>query len=146
MPFKMENFHTESKHCWIEIQMSCENREKGWPILYVLLPWVDSNMIHRKCQQSNVITGIQVDMNSGNRIIMLHVQHNNGFVPTSRPIDTAGYTTNDHGHEDTKFWELHKQNTDSQLSIAYSNCFQQCSHYCIKAIRMSFTNTSSVTT
>ena len=81
--------------------MSCENGEEEWPILYVQLPWVDSNLIHRKCQQS--ITGIQVDVNSGNRFIMLHVQHNNGFVPTSRPIDTAGYMTNDHSHEDSKF-------------------------------------------
>lgn len=83
--------------------MSCENREEGWPILYVQLPWVDSNLIHRKYQQSKVIISIQVDVNSGNRFIMLHVQHNNGFVPTSRQIDTAGYMTADHGHEDSKF-------------------------------------------
>jgi len=119
----MENFHTEGKHCWIEFQMLCENGEEGLPILYVQLPWVDSNLIHRNCQQSNVITGIQVDVNSGNRFIMLHVQHNNGIVPNSQPIEKAGYMTTDHGHEDSKFWELPKQNTDSQPSITYSNCF-----------------------
>jgi hypothetical protein len=118
--------------------MLCEIGEEEWPILYVQLPRVHSNLIHRKCQQSNVITGIHLDVNSGNRFIMLHVQHNNGFVPNSQPIDKAGYMTSDHGHEDSKFGELCKPNTDSQLSITYSNCFQQCSHYCIKDIRISF--------
>lgn len=56
-------------------------------------------------------------------IIMLHVQRNNGFVPNSQPIDEAGYTTTDHIYEECKFWELHKQNTDSQLSIPFSNFF-----------------------
>jgi len=83
--------------------MLCENGEEGLPILYVQLPWVDSNLIHRKCQQSNVITGIQVDVNSGNRFIILHVQHNNSIVPNSQPIDKAGYMTTDHGHKDSKF-------------------------------------------
>ena len=47
--------------------MLCKNGEEGWPLLYVHLPWVDNNVIHRKCQQSNVITGINVNVNSGNR-------------------------------------------------------------------------------
>jgi hypothetical protein len=49
-----------------------------------------------------VSIGIHVNVNSGNRFIMLHVQTNTAFVHNAKLVDKAGYTT-DHGHEECNF-------------------------------------------
>jgi hypothetical protein len=54
-------------------------REEGRPILYADESWVDRNLTFRKCWQSDDVMGIQTKVNSGNRLIMLHVGVLMGF-------------------------------------------------------------------
>jgi hypothetical protein len=49
-----------------------EYRDKGHPIFYIVESWNDSNLAFSKCWQNEVM-GIQANVNSGNRLIMLHV-------------------------------------------------------------------------
>jgi hypothetical protein len=50
-----------------------EYRDKGHPIFYTDDLWVDSNLTIRKCLQNEEVVGVQTNVNSGNRLIMLHV-------------------------------------------------------------------------
>jgi hypothetical protein len=56
-----------------------EYREKGHPIFYFDESWVDSNLTFRKYWQNKEVMGVQANMNSGNRLIMLHVGGIMGF-------------------------------------------------------------------
>jgi hypothetical protein len=70
-------------------------QEEGCPILYVDESWVDSNLMFRKCCQSNDIMDIQANVNYGNRLIMLHVRGINGFVHNPQFVYKVGSATGD---------------------------------------------------
>jgi hypothetical protein len=53
---------------------------------YVDESWVDSSLTFRKFWQSDDVMGIQTSVNSGNRLIMLHVGGINGFLPNSQLV------------------------------------------------------------
>jgi hypothetical protein len=59
-------------------------QDKGHPIFYIDESWVDSNLTCRKCWQNEEVMGVQGNVNSGNRLIMLHVGGINGFLPTKK--------------------------------------------------------------
>jgi hypothetical protein len=69
-------------------------QEEGRPILYVNESWVDSNLMLRNCWQGN--HGYQANVNSGSRLIMLHVACRNGFVPNTELVYKAGSATGDY--------------------------------------------------
>ena len=56
-------------------------RENGHLIFYTHQTWTDSNLTYRKCWQEGEVIGIHTHVNSGNRLIMLHVGGIGGFLP-----------------------------------------------------------------
>lgn len=71
-------------------------REEGREIVYVDETWVDSNLTHRRCWQSDDVMGVQDNMNSGNRLIILHAGGASGFLAGAELIYKAGSTTGDY--------------------------------------------------
>jgi hypothetical protein len=70
-----------------------EYREKGHPIFCIDESWVDSNPTFRKFWQNEEVLGVQTNVNSGHRLIMLHVEEINGFLPNAALIYKAGSAT-----------------------------------------------------
>jgi hypothetical protein len=58
-----------------------EHRDKGCPIFYTDESWVHSNLTFHKCWQNEEVMGIQANVNSVNRLIMLHAGGINWFFP-----------------------------------------------------------------
>jgi hypothetical protein len=74
----------------------CHN--KGHPTCCVDESWVDSNLTVRKCRQNEEVMGVQANVNSGNRLIILHVGGINVFLPNAALIYETGSATRDcHG-------------------------------------------------
>jgi hypothetical protein len=71
-------------------------QEEGCPILYLDESCVDSNLTFKKCWQRDDVMGIQMNVNSENRLIMLHVGGINGFLPNSQLVYKAGSATGDY--------------------------------------------------
>jgi hypothetical protein len=83
----------------LEIKISCENKGVpgyGTPVFYIDESWVDSNLTFRKFLQKEEVMGVQTNVNSGNRLIMLHVGGINGFLPNAALIYKAGSVTGDY--------------------------------------------------
>ena len=58
-----------------------EYRDNGHLMFYTHETWTDSNLTFRKCREEGEFVGILTHVNSGNRLIMLHVGGNGGFLP-----------------------------------------------------------------
>lgn len=87
-------------------------REEGRSIVYIDETWVDSNLTFRKCWQSNDVMGVQENVNSANRLIILHAGTSNGFIPEAKLVYKAGGATGDYhgqmnGHNFQK-WLMEK--------------------------------------
>jgi hypothetical protein len=131
-------------------------REEGRPVMYVE-SWVDSNLTFRKCWQSDDVMGIQMNVNSGNRLIMLHVGGINGFVPNSHLVYRAGSATGDyHGQMNSanfEKWVVEKlvPNLTPHAVIVLDNAPYQCipidkppSAYALKSNMISWLRNSGV--
>ena len=55
--------------------------DNGHLMFYTHKTWTDSNLTFRKCWQEGEVIGIHTQVNSGNRLIMLHVGAISGFLP-----------------------------------------------------------------
>jgi len=58
-----------------------EYEDNGHLMFYTHYTWTDSNLTFRKCWQEGEVMGIHTYVNSGNRLIMLHVGGIGGFLP-----------------------------------------------------------------
>jgi hypothetical protein len=73
-------------------------REEGKEIFYVDESWIDSNITFSKRWQGETEFGIQKNYNVGNRLILLHVGSENGFLHNAMLVYKAGAATgNYHG-------------------------------------------------
>jgi hypothetical protein len=77
----------------VKIKEYCD---KGHPIFYTDKSWVDSSLTFRKCWQNEEVMSVQADVNSGNRLIVLHVAGINGFLPNAALIYEAGSAMGDY--------------------------------------------------
>ncbi|XP_055944327.1 uncharacterized protein LOC129975298 [Argiope bruennichi] len=60
-------------------EMRC-HREAGRPIVYIDETWVDSNLTFKKCWQDDTVLGATANVNSKNRLIVVHVGSSTGFL------------------------------------------------------------------
>jgi len=60
----------------------------------------NNNQTLRKCWQIDDSMGIQANVNSQNRLILLHIKGTSGFLPREKVIYQAGrlFNKNYHGH------------------------------------------------
>ena len=86
MPVEETHSGRESRHfTWKsrylkEIQ---EYRDDGHLIFYMHKTWPDSNLTFHNCWQEGEVIGIHTHVNSGNRLIMVHVRGTGGLLPLS---------------------------------------------------------------
>jgi hypothetical protein len=55
-------------------------RETGKPILYLDETWVDANLTFRKCWLNKEVVGITTNVNSSNRLIIVHLGGSGGLL------------------------------------------------------------------
>jgi len=55
--------------------------DNGHLMFYTHKTWIDSNLTFYSCWQEGEVIGIHTHVNSGNRLIMLHVGGIGGFLP-----------------------------------------------------------------
>ena len=58
-----------------------EYRDDGHLIFYMHKTWPDGNLTFHNCWQEGEILGIHTHVNTGNRLIMLHVRGTGGLLP-----------------------------------------------------------------
>lgn len=94
----------QSKHFWlIKIE---EYQDKEHPIFYTDESWDDSNLTLHKCQKNEEIVGVQTNVKSANRLLMLRVGLINGFLLDAELTYWAGSAMNDcHGQMNTVKFE-----------------------------------------
>ncbi|KAF8778908.1 hypothetical protein HNY73_015588 [Argiope bruennichi] len=61
------------------IEMRC-HRKAGRPIVYIDKIWVDSNLTFKKCWQDDTVLGATANVNSKNRLIVVHAGSSTGFL------------------------------------------------------------------
>jgi hypothetical protein len=109
-----------------------EYQDKGHPIFYIDKSWVDSNLTFHKCWQNEQVMDVQANVNSGSRLIMLHVGGNNGFLPNAALIYKAGSATGDyHGQMNavnSEKWAVEKliPNLSAQSVTVLDNAPYHC--------------------
>lgn len=78
-------------------------------IVYINETWINSNLTFRKCwQDDDNVTGIQVDTNAKNRLIVVHAGASNGFIPGAELVYKPSSNVGDY-HGQINF---HKCNTE----------------------------------
>jgi hypothetical protein len=92
--FEFKSYRTES-HTGRNILIERENivnwrcaylqqigkfRETGKPILCLDETWVDASLAFRKCWQNKEFVGITTNVNTPNRLIVVHLGGSGGFV------------------------------------------------------------------
>ncbi|XP_054283210.1 uncharacterized protein LOC129000275 [Macrosteles quadrilineatus] len=81
-------------------------RENGRKIFYLDETWVDGNLTFKKCWQNDEIDGVLSDMNSSNRLIIVDIGSEDGFLTGGRLIYKANSTTGDyHGQMNANNFE-----------------------------------------
>jgi hypothetical protein len=60
-----------------------EYSDDGHLIFYMHKTWPDSNLTFHSCWQEDEVIGIRTHVNSGNRLIMVHVGGTGGLLPMS---------------------------------------------------------------
>jgi hypothetical protein len=70
--------------------------DKGCPVFYTDELWVDSNLTFCKCWYNKEVMGIQTNVNSVNRPIILYVGGINGFIPNAELIYRQGVQWGDY--------------------------------------------------
>ncbi|KAF8764364.1 hypothetical protein HNY73_022443 [Argiope bruennichi] len=87
-------------------------RKSKCQIVFIDETWVDSNLTFRKCWQSDTISGAEINVNSKNRLIIVHAGSSTGFIPGAQLIYKASTKTGDyHGqmnYENFEKWVLEK--------------------------------------
>ena len=84
MPVEEKNSGRESRHCYLEVKVPERIQEywdNGLLMFYVHKTWTYSGLTFHKCWQEGEVVGIHTHVNSGNRLIMLHVGGIGGFLP-----------------------------------------------------------------
>ncbi|KAJ4444763.1 hypothetical protein ANN_06560 [Periplaneta americana] len=71
-------------------------RQSGRQIFYLDETWIDSNITFGKCWQSEEEFGVQANVNSGNRLIVVHAGSLNGFLDNATLIYKAETATGDY--------------------------------------------------
>ncbi|KAJ4440379.1 hypothetical protein ANN_08520 [Periplaneta americana] len=94
-PKVVASMSTTSEHWANYLRKMKKYREEGREIVYVDETWVDSNLTHRRCWQSDDLMGVQDNMNLGNRLI-IHARGASGFLAGAELIYKAGSTTGDY--------------------------------------------------
>ena len=89
-----------------------KHRSNDRCIVYIDETWIDSNLTFQKCWQDDKMTGVQVDVNSKNRLIVVHAGTANRFIPGAELIYKASITVGDyHGQmnfQNFEKWTLEK--------------------------------------
>jgi hypothetical protein len=84
MLFEEKNFSRESRHFFLEDKVldgSTGVWDNGHLMFYTHKTWTDSNIKFCKCWQECEVIGIHTNVNSGNRLIVLHIGGIGGFLP-----------------------------------------------------------------
>ncbi|KAF8782117.1 hypothetical protein HNY73_012444 [Argiope bruennichi] len=104
-------------------------RKSKCQIVFIDETWVDSNLTFRKCWQSDTISGAEINVNSKNRLIIVHAGSSTGFIPGAQLIYKASTKTGDyHGqmnYENFEKWVLEK--THSKFAPKKVRVHGQCS-------------------
>lgn len=81
-------------------------RESGKKIFYLDETWVDSNITFQKCWQSPDIHGVLPDINSKNRLIIVDIGSEDGFLEGGRLVYRANTANGDyHGQMNSNNFE-----------------------------------------
>lgn len=72
------------------------HRASGKSIFYLDETWVDSNLTFKKCWQAEGVHGILSNHSSSNRLIVVHIGSDDGFVPGAGLIFKSGTTSGDY--------------------------------------------------
>lgn len=88
------------------------HREAGRPIVYIDETWVDSNLTFKKCWQDDTVLGATANVNSKNRLIVVHAGSSTGFLANAQLVYKASTKSGDyHGqmnYENFEKWVLEK--------------------------------------
>ncbi|XP_054265845.1 uncharacterized protein LOC128988514 [Macrosteles quadrilineatus] len=71
-------------------------REQKRKIFYLDETWIDSNLTFQKCWQSVDVDGVLPDMNASNRVIVVDIGSNEGFLQGGRLIYKANSAKGDY--------------------------------------------------
>lgn len=89
-----------------------KHRSNNRCIVYIDETWIDSNLTFGKCWQDDKMTGVKVDINSKNRLIVVHAGSSNGFIDGAELVYKASTTVGDyHGQmnfQNFEKWTLEK--------------------------------------
>ncbi|XP_055941674.1 uncharacterized protein LOC129971722 [Argiope bruennichi] len=92
-------------------EMRC-HRKAGRPIVYIDETWVDSNLTFKKCWQDDTVLGATANVNSKNRLIVVHAGSSTGFLTGALLVYKASTKSGDyHGqmnYENFKKWVSEK--------------------------------------
>ncbi|XP_055946985.1 uncharacterized protein LOC129980628 [Argiope bruennichi] len=92
-------------------EMRC-HRKAGRAIVYIDETWVDSNLTFKKCSQDDTVLGATANVNSKNRLIVVHAGSSTGFLKGALLVYKASTKSGDyHGqmnYENFKKWVLKK--------------------------------------
>lgn len=81
-------------------------RDKNVSIFYLDETWVDGNLTFRKCWRNNEVDGVLPELNSSNRLIVVDIGSEDGFLPGGRLIYKVNCTKGDyHGQMNSKLFE-----------------------------------------
>lgn len=82
-------------------------RSGGKKLIYIDETWIDNNLTHKTCWQSDEIRGVATDTSAGNRLIVVAAGSETGFVKDSVLVFKAGQSTGDyHGQMDGRNFEM----------------------------------------
>ncbi|KAF8794704.1 hypothetical protein HNY73_002653 [Argiope bruennichi] len=92
-------------------EMRC-HRKAGRPIVYIDELGLDSNLTFKKCWQDDTVLGAIANVNSKNRLIVVHAGSSTGFLMGALLVYKASTKSGDyHGqmnYENFKKWVLEK--------------------------------------
>lgn len=73
-----------------------KHRENNKKIFYLDETWIDSNLTFQRCWQSPEVDGVLADMNAANRVIVVDIGSEDGFLKGGRLMYKANCSTGDY--------------------------------------------------